>query len=82
MENTLSLPPVLQIMYLLSRVMQSNSCRRPGEPCLERATEYDVVHEGVLDLQQNAFMSSEWVKYERYLLLSHLLIQLLYFSVL
>lgn len=61
--------------------MQSNSCRRPGEPCLERAAECDVVHEGVLDLQQNAFMSTEWVKYEPYLFLRHLLKHLLCLSV-
>lgn len=61
--EAVSLDDKRKIMYLLSRVMQSNSCRRPGEPCLERAAECDVVHEGVLDLQQNAFMSTEWVKY-------------------
>ncbi|XP_032304474.1 delphilin-like isoform X2 [Coturnix japonica] len=61
--EAVSLDDKRKIMYLLSRVMQSNSCRRLEEPCLGRAAECDVVHEGVLDLQQDSFMSTEWVKY-------------------
>ncbi|OXB79256.1 UNVERIFIED_CONTAM: hypothetical protein H355_013177 [Colinus virginianus] len=61
--EAVSLDDKRKIMYLLSRVMQSNSCKRSGEPCSGRAAECDVVHEGVLDLQQNTFISTEWVKY-------------------
>ncbi|OXB54787.1 hypothetical protein ASZ78_002833 [Callipepla squamata] len=61
--EAVSLDDKRKIMYLLSRVMQSNSCKRSGEPCSGRAAECDVVHEGVLVLQQNTFITTEWVKY-------------------
>ncbi|XP_065610709.1 uncharacterized protein LOC136060256 isoform X2 [Cyrtonyx montezumae] len=61
--EAVSLDDKRKIMYLLSRVMQSNSCKRLGEPCSGRAAECDVVHEGVLDLQQDTFISTGWVKH-------------------
>ncbi|KGL99943.1 hypothetical protein N301_06101, partial [Charadrius vociferus] len=50
------------IMYLLSRVIQSNSYKRAAESCSGRPADCDVIHEGLLDLQQNASASTEWVK--------------------
>lgn len=58
------LPLIIQIIYLLSRVIQSNSYKRPAESCSGRPAECDVIHEGLLDLQQNTSTSTEWVKYE------------------
>lgn len=67
------LPLIIQIIYLLSRVLQSNSCKRPAESCPGRAAECDVIHEGLLDLQQNTSTSTEWVKYELWVLLKLLI---------
>ncbi|OWK54508.1 hypothetical protein RLOC_00006962 [Lonchura striata] len=50
------------IIYLLSRVIQSNSYKTPVESWPGRAAECDVIHEGLLDLQQNTLTSTEWVK--------------------
>uniref|UniRef100_A0A8B9S2F6 Uncharacterized protein n=1 Tax=Apteryx owenii TaxID=8824 RepID=A0A8B9S2F6_APTOW len=61
--EAVSLDDKRKITYLLSRVIQSNSYKRPAESCTGRPAEYDVIHEGLLDLQQNSFMSTEWVKY-------------------
>lgn len=58
------LPLIIQMIYLLSRVIQSNSYKRAVESCPGRAAECDVIHEGLLDLQQNTSTSTEWVKYE------------------
>ncbi|XP_064248020.1 uncharacterized protein LOC135282316 [Passer domesticus] len=60
--EAVSLDDKRKIIYLLSRVIQSNSCKRPAESCPGRAAECDVIHEGLLDLQQNTLTSSEWVK--------------------
>uniref|UniRef100_A0A8B9U4D6 Uncharacterized protein n=1 Tax=Anas zonorhyncha TaxID=75864 RepID=A0A8B9U4D6_9AVES len=61
--EAVSLDDKRKIIYLLSRVIQSNSYKRPEESCSRRSAEYDVIHEGLLDLQQNSFISTEWVKY-------------------
>ncbi|XP_068768552.1 uncharacterized protein [Struthio camelus] len=61
--EAVSLDDKRKITYLLSRVIQSNSYKRPAESCTGRPAECDVIHEGVLDLQQNGFTSTEWVKY-------------------
>ncbi|KAM6340277.1 uncharacterized protein FN964_011673 [Alca torda] len=61
--EAVSLDDKRKIMYLLSRVIQSNSYKRPAESCSGRPVEDDVIHEGLLDLQQNTFTSTEWVKY-------------------
>ncbi|XP_071429254.1 uncharacterized protein [Pithys albifrons albifrons] len=61
--EAVSLDDKRKIIYLLSRVLQSNSCKRPVEFCSGRPAECDVIHEGLLDLQQNSFASTEWVKY-------------------
>ncbi|XP_017670681.1 PREDICTED: uncharacterized protein LOC108497513 [Lepidothrix coronata] len=61
--EAVSLDDKRKIIYLLSRVLQSNSYKRPVESCSGRPAEWDVIHEGLLDLQQNTFASTEWVKY-------------------
>ncbi|XP_010186060.1 PREDICTED: uncharacterized protein LOC104543205, partial [Mesitornis unicolor] len=61
--EAVSLDDKRKIIYLLSRVIQSNSFKRPAESCSGRAAECDVIHEGLLDLQQNTSASTEWVKY-------------------
>ncbi|XP_014799144.1 PREDICTED: formin-H-like [Calidris pugnax] len=61
--EAVSLDDKRKIMYLLSKVIQSNSYKRPAESCSGRPAECDVIHEGLLDLQQNTFTSTEWVKY-------------------
>ncbi|KAF1448855.1 hypothetical protein FQV21_0015542, partial [Spheniscus demersus] len=60
--EAVSLDDKRKITYLLSRVIQSNSYKRPAESCSGRPAECDVIHEGLLDLQQNTFTSTEWVK--------------------
>ncbi|XP_066055233.1 uncharacterized protein [Chamaea fasciata] len=60
--EAVSLDDKRKIIYLLSRVIQSNSCKRAAESCPGRAAECDVIHEGLLDLQQNTSTSAEWVK--------------------
>ncbi|XP_032849471.1 delphilin [Tyto alba] len=61
--EAVSLDDKKKITYLLSRVIQSNSCKRPADSCSGRPAECDVIHEGLLDLQQKTFISTEWVKY-------------------
>ncbi|KAM9527259.1 uncharacterized protein ACIB01_014364 isoform 4-T4 [Guaruba guarouba] len=61
--EAVSLDDKRKITYLLSRVIQSNSCKRPAESSFYRPAECDVIHEGLLDLQQNACTCTEWVKY-------------------
>uniref|UniRef100_A0A8B9ESA8 Uncharacterized protein n=1 Tax=Anser cygnoides TaxID=8845 RepID=A0A8B9ESA8_ANSCY len=61
--EAVSLDDKRKIIYLLSRVIQSNSYKRPEDACSGRSAECDVIHEGLLDLQQNSFISTEWVKY-------------------
>ncbi|XP_064530239.1 delphilin-like [Pseudopipra pipra] len=61
--EAVSLDDKRKIIYLLSRVLQSNSYKRPVESCSGRPAEWDVIHEGLLDLQQNTSASTEWVKY-------------------
>ncbi|XP_041334337.1 formin-like protein 13 [Pyrgilauda ruficollis] len=60
--EAVSLDDKRKIIYLLSRVIQSNSYKRPAESCPGRVAECDVIHEGLLDLQQNTLTSTEWVK--------------------
>ncbi|XP_010079842.1 PREDICTED: formin-H-like, partial [Pterocles gutturalis] len=60
--EAVSLDDKRKITYLLSRVIQSNSSKRPVDSCSGRPPECDVIHEGLLDLQQNTFTSTEWVK--------------------
>ncbi|KFO87492.1 hypothetical protein N320_02928, partial [Buceros rhinoceros silvestris] len=60
--EAVSLDDKRKIIYLLSRVTQSNSSKRPAESCSGRPADCDVVHEGLLDLQQKTFTSTEWVK--------------------
>ncbi|XP_030144603.4 disheveled-associated activator of morphogenesis 1-A [Taeniopygia guttata] len=60
--EAVSLEDKRKIIYLLSRVIQSNSYKRPVESWPGRAAECDVIHEGLLDLQQNTLTSTEWVK--------------------
>ncbi|XP_008936063.1 PREDICTED: formin-like protein 17, partial [Merops nubicus] len=61
--EAVSLDDKRKITYLLSRVIQSNSYKRRAESCSGRPTECDVLHEGLLDLHQKTFTSTEWVKY-------------------
>ncbi|XP_009077966.1 PREDICTED: protein diaphanous homolog 3-like, partial [Acanthisitta chloris] len=61
--EAVSLDDKRKIIYLLSRVILSNSYKRPVESCPERPAGCDVIHEGLLDLQQNTFASTEWVKF-------------------
>ncbi|KAJ7417130.1 formin-H-like protein [Willisornis vidua] len=61
--EAVSLDDKRKIIYLLSRVLQTNSYKRPVESCSGRPAECDVIHEGLLDLQQNSFASTEWVKF-------------------
>ncbi|XP_061297620.1 formin-H-like isoform X2 [Pezoporus flaviventris] len=61
--EAVSLDDKRKITYLLSRVIQSNSCKRPAESSFGRPAECDVIHEGLLDLQQNTCTCTEWVKY-------------------
>ncbi|XP_074409882.1 uncharacterized protein LOC106629490 [Zonotrichia albicollis] len=60
--EAVSLEDKRKIIYLLSRVIQSNSYKRPVESWPGRAAECDVIHEGLLDLQENTLTSTEWVK--------------------
>ncbi|XP_015503402.1 formin-F-like [Parus major] len=60
--EAVSLDDKRKIIYLLSRVIQSNSSKRPVESCPGRPAECDVIHEGLLDLQQSTSTSTEWVK--------------------
>ncbi|KAI1233530.1 hypothetical protein IHE44_0004712, partial [Lamprotornis superbus] len=60
--EAVSLDDKRKIIYLLSRVIQSNSYKRPVESCPGRPAGCDVIHEGLLDLQQNTSTSTEWVK--------------------
>ncbi|XP_056363736.1 uncharacterized protein LOC130261473 [Oenanthe melanoleuca] len=60
--EAVSLDDKRKIIYLLSRVIQSNSSKSPGESCPGRAAECDVIHEGLLDWQQSTLTSTEWVK--------------------
>ncbi|KFU90415.1 hypothetical protein M959_06545, partial [Chaetura pelagica] len=60
--EAVSLDDKRKIIYLLSRVIQGNSYKRPAESCSERPAEYDLIHEGLLDLQRNTSTSTEWVK--------------------
>ncbi|KAL2297115.1 hypothetical protein Nmel_015173 [Mimus melanotis] len=60
--EAVSLDDKRKIIYLLSRIIQSNSYKRPVECCPGRPAECDVIHEGLLDLQQSTSTSSEWVK--------------------
>nr|XP_054500680.1 formin-F-like [Agelaius phoeniceus] len=60
--EAVSLEDKRKIIYLLSRVTQSNSYKRAVESWPGRAAECDVIHEGLLDLQQNTLTSTEWVK--------------------
>ncbi|XP_061231354.1 delphilin-like isoform X3 [Neopsephotus bourkii] len=61
--EAVSLDDKRKITYLLSRVIQSNSCKRPAESSFGTPAECDVIHEGLLDLQQNTCTCTEWVKY-------------------
>ncbi|XP_010118015.1 PREDICTED: uncharacterized protein LOC104479141, partial [Chlamydotis macqueenii] len=61
--EAVSLDDKRKIVYLLSRVIQSNLFKRPTDSCSGRPVECDVIHEGLLDLQQNTVTSTEWVKY-------------------
>ncbi|KAM4762836.1 uncharacterized protein ACIQIH_015741 isoform 2-T2 [Cyanocitta cristata] len=60
--EAVSLDDKRKIIYLLSRVIQSNSYKRPGESCSGGPAECDVIHEGLLDLQQSTSTSTKWVK--------------------
>ncbi|XP_050838211.1 delphilin-like isoform X1 [Serinus canaria] len=60
--EALSLQDKRKIIYLLSRVIQSNSYQRAVESWPGRAAECDVIHEGLLDLQESTLTSTEWVK--------------------
>ncbi|CAN8191484.1 unnamed protein product [Coccothraustes coccothraustes] len=60
--EAVSLQDKRKIIYLLSRVIQSNSYKRPVESWPGGAAECDVIHEGLLDLQESTLTSTEWVK--------------------
>ncbi|XP_031983219.1 formin-F-like isoform X1 [Corvus moneduloides] len=60
--EAVSLDDKRKIIYLLSRVIQSNSYKRPAESCSGGPAECDVIHEGLLDLQQSTSTSTKWVK--------------------
>ncbi|XP_017591415.1 PREDICTED: formin-F [Corvus brachyrhynchos] len=61
--EAVSLDDKRKIIYLLSRVIQSNSYKRPAESCSGGPAECDVIHEGLLDLQQSTSTSTKWVKF-------------------
>ncbi|XP_068006074.1 formin-H-like isoform X2 [Melanerpes formicivorus] len=61
--EAVSLDDKRKITYLLSRVIQSNSHKKSDEVSSGRPAECDVIHEGLLDLQQKTSTSTEWVKY-------------------
>ncbi|XP_039353307.1 delphilin-like isoform X2 [Mauremys reevesii] len=61
--EAMSLEDKRKISHLVNKVTQSNSYRRPAESCSGRPAKGDVIHEGLLDLQQDSFASIKWVKY-------------------
>ncbi|KAG6938629.1 hypothetical protein G0U57_005892 [Chelydra serpentina] len=61
--EAMSLEDKRKISHLVNKVTQSNSYRRPAESCSGRPAKCDVIHEGLLDLQEDSFASIKWVKY-------------------
>ncbi|CAM4548038.1 unnamed protein product [Lepidochelys kempii] len=61
--EAMSLEDKRKISHLVNKVTQSNSYRRPVEFCSGRPAKGDVIHEGLLDLQEDSFASIKWVKY-------------------
>ncbi|CAM5152699.1 unnamed protein product [Eretmochelys imbricata] len=61
--EAMSLEDKRKISHLVNKVTQSNSYRRPVEFCSGRPAKCDVIHEGLLDLQEDSFASIKWVKY-------------------
>ncbi|XP_032638443.1 disheveled-associated activator of morphogenesis 2-like isoform X2 [Chelonoidis abingdonii] len=61
--EAMSLEDKTKISHLVNKVTQSNSYRRAAESCSGRPAKGDVIHEGLLDLQQDSFASIKWVKY-------------------
>ncbi|XP_067410730.1 uncharacterized protein [Emydura macquarii macquarii] len=60
--EAISLEDKRKISHLVNKVIQSNSYRKPAESSSGRPAKCDVIHEGLLDLQQNSFASIKWVK--------------------
>ncbi|KAM9120564.1 uncharacterized protein ACDP82_014432 isoform 1-T1 [Pangshura tecta] len=63
LEDKTKLLSFIQISNLVNKVTQNNSYRRPADSCSGRPAKGDVIHEGLLDLQQDSFVSIKWVKY-------------------
>ncbi|XP_043383160.1 formin-I-like isoform X2 [Chelonia mydas] len=61
--EAMSLEDKRKISHLVNKVTQSNSYRRPVEFCSGRPAKCDVIHEGLLDLQEDSYASIKWVKY-------------------
>uniref|UniRef100_A0A452I130 FH2 domain-containing protein n=1 Tax=Gopherus agassizii TaxID=38772 RepID=A0A452I130_9SAUR len=61
--EAMSLEDKRKISHLVNKVTRSNSYRRPAVSCSGRPAKGDVIHEGLLDLQQDSFASIKWVKY-------------------
>ncbi|CAM4641232.1 unnamed protein product [Lepidochelys olivacea] len=61
--EAMSLEDKRKISHLVNKVTQSNSYRRPVEFCSGKPAKGDVIHEGLLDLQEDSFASIKWVKY-------------------
>nr|XP_006129464.1 formin-I-like isoform X1 [Pelodiscus sinensis]XP_025043699.1 formin-I-like isoform X1 [Pelodiscus sinensis]XP_025043700.1 formin-I-like isoform X1 [Pelodiscus sinensis]XP_025043701.1 formin-I-like isoform X1 [Pelodiscus sinensis]XP_025043702.1 formin-I-like isoform X1 [Pelodiscus sinensis] len=52
-----------KISHLMNKVTQGNSYRRPAESWAGGPAKCNVIHEGLLDLQQDSLASVKWVKY-------------------
>ncbi|XP_019403707.1 PREDICTED: formin-F-like [Crocodylus porosus] len=61
--ETVSFEDKRKILQLMGKIVQSGSYGRPEESCFGRPTVLDVIHEGLLDLQEDGLASVKWVTY-------------------
>ncbi|KYO42068.1 formin-H-like [Alligator mississippiensis] len=61
--ETVSFEDKRKILHLMGKIVQSGSCGRPAESYFGRPTVFDVIHEGLLDLQEDGLASVKWVTY-------------------
>ncbi|XP_074867821.1 formin-F-like isoform X2 [Carettochelys insculpta] len=61
--EAMSLEDKRKISHLVNKVTQRNSCRSSAESWVGRPAKCNVIHEGLLDLQQESSASVKWVKY-------------------
>ncbi|XP_025053128.1 formin-H-like [Alligator sinensis] len=61
--ETVSFEDKRKILHLMGKIVQSSSYGRPAESYFGRPTVFDVIHEGLLDLQEDGLASVKWVTY-------------------